>query len=233
MPFAEQGSEAWLKQRLGRFTASEVFRLMGDVKRDMTEEELKAYKLANPKSTAKTIVDPHLLSTGAMTYVMEVASERETGKPAKIVKETDAMRRGKELEPVAKALYAAVYEVEITDVGFIEIGKHAGASPDGLIGEVGGIEIKCPESPAIHMQYRTLENYIDLKENHPNHFWQCMCGLLSLPERKFWKFVSYHPDYKPAKQLKIINVPAVQEWLTLLEIKLTAAEAAAQFLCKM
>lgn len=228
----EQGSEAWLQLRLGKFTASEIHRLMGDCKRDMTEDELKAFKEKNPKSTAKQCVDPHLLSKGAMTYIMEVASERETGKPAKPFFENDAMRWGKEHEPSAKQLYSLAHDVEVLDAPFITYKEYAGASPDGFIGLIGGIEVKCPVSPAIHMAYRTLTNYGDLKENYADHFWQCIMGLKST-NRTFWKFMSYHPHYEPVKQLKIINIPRLEDELELLEIKLTAAEKACQFLVKM
>lgn len=227
-PFIEQGSEEWLKQRLGRFTASEIHRLMGDCKRDMTEEELKEWKDKNPKSTAKQCVDPKLLSMGAMSYVLEVASERLTGQPAKFVFENQAMKWGKLHEPIGKQLYGAVYDVVVQDAQFIPVGTYAGASPDGLIGEDMGCEFKCPESPAVHMKYRTLQNYMDLKDNHPDHYWQCIDGLW-VTKRKIWKFISYHPFYEPAKQLKIINVPAVAEDLALLEIKLEAAEKACQY----
>lgn len=228
----EQGSFEWHQLRLGKFTASEIHRLMGDCKREMTEDELKAWKEANPKSTAKQCVDPILLSDGAMTYVMEVASERETGKPAKIVFENDSMRWGKEHEPIAKQLYAAAYDVVVEDAPFVPYGENAGSSPDAFIGiEIGG-EIKCPISPAVHMKYRTLTNYEDLKNNHPDHYWQCLMGLLATG-RKFWKFMSFHPHYPPVKQLKIINIPRIEADLKLLEIKLTAAEKACQFLISM
>jgi hypothetical protein len=228
----EQGSAEWHALRLKRFTGSEYSRLMGEVKRAMTEDELKAWKLANPTSKALQCVDPHLLSDGAMTYVQEVASERETGLPACQEFENDAMRWGKEHEPHAKALYAAAYDIVIDDIDFVPYLDYAGASPDGLIGETIGCEIKCPINRAKHMQYRTLENADDLKENHKDHYWQCLGGMLATG-RKLWKFMSYHPDYPALKQLKIINVPWNDEDINLLKIKLTAAEKACQFLVNM
>jgi hypothetical protein len=226
-----QGTAQWHAKRLKRFTGSEGVRLVAEAKREMTEDELKAWKLANPKSTAKLCVDPHLLAEGAMTYVLEVASERLTGKPAKIEFENDAIRWGKEHEPIAKQLYSAVYDVEIIDIDFVEVKDmpYAGASPDGLIGDDVGMEIKCPQSQTVHLKYRTLQNYVDLKENCPNHYWQMVFGMLATG-RKGWKFVSYHPHFEPAKQLKVITVPRVEEDIELLKIKLRAAEKACQFL---
>lgn len=224
-----QGTEEWLQERLGRFTASEIHRLMGDCKREMTEEELKAWKEANPRSTAKQCVDPTLLSSGALTYVMEVASERLTGRPAKQEFENDAMRWGKMYEPVAKQLYESVFDVRIDNVPFIPYLEYGGASPDGLIGSDIGCEFKCPISPAVHLQYRSLLDADDLKTNYPNHYWQCLKGMFTT-RRKLWKFISFHPHYDALKQLKIIDVPWVEEDIQLLYIKLTAAEKACQFL---
>lgn len=227
-----QGSPEWHAKRLKKFTASKAVKLVADAKRDMTEDELKAWKLANPTSKAKQCVDPHLLADGAQTYVLEVASERLTGLPAEKVFENDAIHWGKEHEPIAKQLYAAVYEVEVTEIDFVDYLDYGGASPDGLIGDDIGMEIKCPISQAIHLSYRTLQNYQDLKDNHPSHYWQIMFGLLATG-RKFWKFVSYHPHFKPEKQLKVITVPRVEEDIELLRIKLAAAEKACLFAMTM
>lgn len=226
--FIEQGSPEWHALRLKRFTASEGFRLVADAKREMTEAELVEWKKQFPKSTSKQCVDPKLLAEGAMTYILEVASERLTGKPAKVEFENDAIRHGKLHEPIAKQLFAAVYDVVVEDAQFVEYLSYGGASPDGLIGTDIGMEIKCPMSQAIHMKYRTLTNYEDLKANHPNHYWQIIFGLLATG-RKFWKFVSYHPDFEPAKQLKVINVPRIEEDIELLKTKLEAAEKACQY----
>lgn len=226
--FIEQGSAEWHALRLGKFTASEAHRLMGDCKRDMNETELAAWKISNPKSTAKQCVDPKLLSDGAMTYVLEVASERLTGKPAKIEFENEAMKWGKLHEPIAAGIYAAVYNVVLEEAAFIPYLTYGGASPDRLIGNDIGVEFKCPVSQAIHMKYRTLSNYEDLKANHPNHYWQIIYGLLA-SQRKFWKFVSYHPHFDPAKQLKVINVPRIESDIDLLKIKLDSAEKACQY----
>lgn len=228
----EQGSDEWHALRLGKFTASEISRIVGDCKRDMTEHEFKAFKEKNPKSTAKTCVDDNLLTTTAMKYVTEVASERETGIPATQFYENDAMRWGKAHEPYAKQLYAAAYEVPVLDAPFVQYKEYAGASPDGLIGPDIGAEIKCPISPAVHMQYRTLANYADLKELYANHYWQCVMGLLATG-RKSWKFISFHPNYPVLKRLKIIDVPCVKEDLLLLETKLINCEKACQFLVNM
>jgi hypothetical protein len=222
----DQRTSEWHADRLGRFTASEVYRLMGEVKRPMTEEELEKREKG---SRVTTIVDNTLLSDGAMTYVLEVASERITGMPANEDIETFAMRWGREQEPNAKSLYAAAYDIVGTDCGFIKYLSYGGASPDWLIGEDIGCEIKCPLTRGKHMQYRTILNVDDFREKFKDHYWQCAKGMLST-NRKFWKFLSYHPHYPPVKQLKIVNVPRIEDDITLLKIKLEAAEKACQYL---
>ena len=54
----EQRTEDWHQLRAGRFTGSEIYRLMTGGKREMTEQELEAYKLENPKGRKTTIEVP-------------------------------------------------------------------------------------------------------------------------------------------------------------------------------
>lgn len=226
----EQGSDAWHAIRNGKFTGSEVHRLMATETRPMTEQELIDYKKANPGSRVTTIADPYLLAKGARTYVEEVASERITGMPAKELFENDSMRWGKEHEPNAKKLLSLAHDMNGRNVAFIDYEDYAGMSPDWIVVVPGfGVEIKCPINRAIHLKYRTLQNADDLKMNHPDHYWQCAKGMLTTGY-KFWKFVSYHPHYPPLMQLKIINVPRFEPDIELLKLKLSVANRAANYL---
>ena len=112
----KQGTKSWLRLRLGVVTAS----------------------------MAHTIVTPSRLSAGkADAYLNTLLVEMLLGKPAD---ETSSgwMDRGTDLEPKARAWLAAELDVDVDEVGFItsDCGRF-GCSPDGVIAEAVGVEIKC------------------------------------------------------------------------------------------
>lgn len=77
-------------------------------------------------------------------YMLELLGERLTGFPTQHF-ETEAMRRGIELEPRARAWWEFNHECEALQVGFaLSDCERWGCSPDGLVGDEGGVEIKCP-----------------------------------------------------------------------------------------
>jgi hypothetical protein len=158
----EQGSEEWLKARLGVPSASNFS------------------KLITMKGT---------LSTQAKAYVDALVAEAITGEPT-YVKLTDAMQRGTELEPYARERYFYETGNSVEEVGFcLHDDYQAGASPDGLIGEDGGLEIKCPLGG-------TMVSYLRVGRL-PSKYWQQVQGCLHVTGRKWWDFMAYHPDMKP------------------------------------
>jgi putative phage-type endonuclease len=116
-----QGSDEWIKARLGKVTASRIGDLMAKTKTGY--------------------------STSRKNYLAELVVERETGEPYPTY--TNAiMQRGLEIEPEARMAYCFEMNVEVEQVGFI---PHptiamAGASPDGLVNADGLVEFKCPNS---------------------------------------------------------------------------------------
>ena len=123
----EQGSEEWLKIRLGKVTASGV----ADV-------------LAKTKSG---------ISASRGNYLIKLAIQRVTG----VVEEgftNDAMQWGIDNEAQARVAYEVVSGNFVDQVGFVEHPsiKWFGCSPDGLINNNGLVEIKCPNS-ATHWSY--------------------------------------------------------------------------------
>lgn len=158
----EQGSEEWLKARLGVPSASNFS------------------KLITMKGT---------LSTQAKAYVDALVAEAITGEST-YVKVTDAMQRGTELEPYARERYFYETGNSVEEVGFcLHDDYQAGASPDGLIGEDGGLEIKCPLGG-------TMVSYLRVGRL-PSKYWQQVQGCLHITGRKWWDFMAYHPDMKP------------------------------------
>ena len=174
----EQGSEEWIQARLGRPSASNYAKLV---------------KMNGDRSTQ------------AGSYIQALAAEMITGEPT-YVKVTEHMERGTELEPYARDEYRRITGALVDEVGFcLHEDIEAGASPDGLIGEEGGLEIKCP-SPSVHIEY--LEG-----NKLPSKYFQQVQGCLWVTERIWWDFMSYHPDMEPL----IVTVERDEEFIGKLE----------------
>lgn len=197
-----QGTDDWHLSRIGRFTSSEIHRLMKDVSREMTDQEL-----SDPGKTKNktTVVDLSLLSDGAMTYVYEKVAEDLTGLPAKAEVDSDATRWGKEWEPEARKMYERVFKVQVQEVGNIIIDKRTSGSPDGLIGDDGGVEYKCPYIMSNHVKNLLIPNADDLKKEHPEWYWQIQ-DLLFITKRKWWDWVSFHPYFEGAKKMHRVRI---------------------------
>ena len=103
------------------------------------------------------------------------------------------MLRGIELEDQARQLYEFLTGQEVDTVGFIEFDEYSGCSPDGLVGEDGGVEIKCKD---IHTHLQCLL-YGD-----NSYMWQIQSSLF-FTGRKWWDFVSYNEHFPPEKQLYV------------------------------
>ena len=155
----EQGSEEWLAARLGVPSAS-MF--------------------------AKLITPTGKRSSSFDSFVNQMAAERITGASTPFP-QTDAMARGTELEPSARAFYELETGNDVIEMGFI---KHAtleaGCSPDGFVGEEGGIEIKCP-LPHTHIE--TLRAGVMPAKHIPQ-----VQGCMWITGRAWWDFVSHHPS---------------------------------------
>lgn len=78
-------------------------------------------------------------------YMIQLIAERMTGEPQEGYSNA-VMQRGSEIEPQAREYYELLNDCPIRQVGFLERDEHVGASPDGLVGLDGMVEIKCPNS---------------------------------------------------------------------------------------
>lgn len=220
----KQKSQEWLDIRKGKFTNSEFSRLVAECKRPMTDAEMAQWKTDNPKSTAKTIADPKLLSSGAMTFVLEVAGEILTGQSADGNARGIAIDWGIYNEPAARKLYEKVKGVVVREIGIVQMNDFVSGSPDGLVGDDGGIEIKCPFANHRHLENLMLTHWEELKEAHPDYYWQCI-GAILINQRSWWDFVSYSPNFKGSAKLGIVrlNFADVESDVRLLAIKLKYA----------
>lgn len=161
----EQGTQEWFEARLGRVTASRIRSVM----------------------MAPT-------TKGYQEYRAELICERLTGK-SKDFFTGISMQHGTETESQARAMYELMFGVDIEQVGFIDhptiIG--AGASPDGLVGDKGGVEIKCP---APHTHIGTVSSGNIDKEYLLQVQWNMACT-----KREWWDFVSFCPALPAELQL--------------------------------
>jgi len=137
-------------------------------------------------------------------YLWDLVAERETAQPAETYVNAD-MERGTALEPIARAAYEAHTGTFVTQTGFWlhpEI-EFFGASPDGLVGDEGLIEIKAPRT-ANHLRYRS-EGKVPTKYKR-----QMMCQL-ACTGRKWVDFVSFDDRVRESKRLFIVRFEPKQE----------------------
>lgn len=162
-----QGEPLWLATRCGVATASRFGSVMATIKSGEAAER--------------------------RNYRTDLVVERLTGRPLDCF-QTQAMKQGIEREPIARQAYESLTGNLVEQVGFC---RHdtldAGASPDGLIDEEGGLEIKCPERSA-HLRYLQAEG------EPPEYTWQIQGGMW-ITGREWWDFVSFNPDFPEDLQL--------------------------------
>lgn len=187
-----QGTLEWLAARAGKFTASTA------------KDLLTQGRGGQPSKTRETLL-------------LKLAAERLAGHPF-TTPTTYAMERGKVLEPEARAFYALMTGQDVQEVGFMQHPTHeiAGCSPDGLVGEKGLIEIKCPLVPEKHM--RALLGDVDDEYTAQRQF------QMWVTDREWCDAVSFHPDFPTSHQLAIVRVPRDPDWQTRIADAVTEAE---------
>lgn len=179
-----QGSDEWLRARLGKVTASRVA--------DVVAKTKSGYSASRAK------------------YAGELIVERLTGVPAERFTNS-SMIWGTETEPQARAAYEYNRATKVDLVGFVPHPTIAdsGASPDGLIGTNGLLEIKCPES------HTHIENLIGKKV--PERYITQIQWQLGTTGREYCDFVSFDPRMPEAMQFFCVRVHRVPEIIEELE----------------
>jgi putative phage-type endonuclease len=144
-------------------------------------------KLRQGKFTASTFKDLFMKETtqGYQDAIYKVAFERLTKESPENFS-NDWMQRGTELEPEAREWYELETYNKVHNGGFFEYNDWIGASPDGLIGDSGLIEIKCPK-------FSTMMDYLIKKELPKNYYYQ-VHGQLFVTDREWCDFIAYHPS---------------------------------------
>ncbi len=167
----EQRTDEWYSARIGKITASRI----GGIN-------------AKPQK-----------GNALNNTLTELLSERLTGLP-KDTKTNADMQWGIDCEPLARQAYELATFQTVVETGLIDHPAipMSGASPDGLVGKDGLIEIKCPTSPK---HTNTLLTGQVPSEYMPQITWQLACT-----GRKWCDFVSYDPRQPEHLKIKIIRV---------------------------
>jgi len=138
-------------------------------------------------------------TTGRRNLRTKLVIERLTQRPQEDVFFTRDMQRGVEHEPVARSLYEAQTGSLTRRIGFLRHPTmHVGASPDGLVGDAGSIEVKCPR-PAIHW------DFIRTQKVPPEYQSQCR-HLIWLADLRWCDYVSYCGEFPEPLQLSILRI---------------------------
>ena len=172
---SEQRTPEWFAERLGKITASRIADVVGKTKSG-------SYGAARKN------------------YMAELLCQRLTGQQEEKFTSA-AMQHGTDTEPTARAMYMLETGADVTETGFIPHPSivMSGASPDGLVGEDGLIEIKCPNT-ATHLEF--------LQSRKPKHEyllqmqWQMACT-----GRQWCDFVSYDDRLPEKLAYRCIRIP--------------------------
>lgn len=156
----KQGSPEWFAVRAGKFTASTFSTLF-------MGKGTKGYN-----DLINTAVYERLTSDIPESY------------------ESEWMKRGKELEPLARLEYELTTFDKVSEIGFIEESEWVGCSPDGLVGEDGMIQIKSPK-------FNTFINYCLNPKLVSQEYTYQIQGELMISGRAWSDLFVYHPKMKP------------------------------------
>jgi len=185
----QQGTPEWFAARCGKVTASRVA--------DVIAKTKTGY------------------GASRANYRAQLITERLTGMVAESY-QNEAMRWGTETEPQARAAYSFMHDAEVIEVGMVPHPsiEMSGASPDGMVGTDGLVEIKCPNT-ATHIE--TLLSRQVPEKYVTQIFWQMACT-----GRKWCDFVSFDPRLPPHLQMFVKRVPRDDAAIAALEAEVTA-----------
>lgn len=170
----EQGSAQWLDARRGKITASRIGYVLDTLKKGGEGASRRNYRI-------------------------ELLAERLSGRTEDHYMSPE-MLWGKELEPEARSGYEIDTGNMVERVGFVlhPSFDYAGASPDGLVGADGGLEIKCPKTTT-HIKWMLAGT---VPEEHQA---QCLWNMLCT-DRMWWDFASYDPRLPDGLKLFTVRI---------------------------
>jgi putative phage-type endonuclease len=169
----EQRSEEWFQARLGKVTASRVADVLSKIKSGE--------------------------SASRRNYKIQLVSERLTGEKQESYI-NQAMQDGIDREVFARDRYVQQFG-EVEEVGFVNHPTlEAGASPDGMVGDDGLLEIKCPMG--------TTHTETLMTQEVPSKYIPQIQFQLRCTGRKWCDFVSYNPMFPEHLQVFVKRVEA-------------------------
>ena len=179
-----QGSDEWLRARCGKVTASRIADMMAKTKTGW--------------------------GASRKNYMAELIAERLTGNPAPGFSNA-AMQWGLDTEPQARAAYEFFRDETVLEVGMVDHQTipMTSASPDGLVGAAGMIEIKCPNT-ATHID--TL-----LAKSIPGKYVKQMQWQMACAGRQWCDFASFDPRMPEHLRLFVQRVPRNDEGIAEIE----------------
>lgn len=182
----KQGSDAWRDARCGIVTASN-------------------FKAILTRGSGKT----------RTAYMRRLIEEIITGRVAESSFHSEAMTRGVDLEPRARRAYEIHTGHRVQEIGlaWLDERRRVAASPDGLIGDDGGLEIKCPLS-------HTHEKYLS-GACVPSVYMPQVQGNLWVTGRKWWDFVSFAPEFNEKKRMMVCRVHRDESYIAALRLEVS------------
>ena len=154
------------------------------------------YNIRKGKMTASNAETIIANGKGLETYIYNLMAEYYSSAEKENYINAD-MQRGIDLEPEAKIEFQFYTGLDIKEVGCVELNEYILASPDGLIGDDGLIEIKCPNDS---IYFKLL-----LSNNIKPEYIAQMQMQMYVTERQYCYFVSYNPNFEKSLYIKKIN----------------------------
>lgn len=204
-----QHSLDWFRVRLGRFTGSQVGRLMKSGKDDIFSKDALTYI---NEIVAERMLNPSVVMMDVLfeEYLLQVTASSK------------ALAWGNDQEMNARGLYASITKRKVTSCGAIQFSDYFADSPDGLcIEDNGAIEIKCPMNKT-HTDYLvSVHDAESLKAIKPEYYWQCMAHM-TVSGADWCDWMSYCPFSK--KPLHVVRIERDSSAIATLLDRLELAE---------
>lgn len=171
----EQGTDQWFECKMGVLSASRIKTLF-----------------VFPKNGDKW-------GAGALTYLNQMADEFVTRERREV--KAKPLAWGHYYETEARILYEEITGYKVEQVGFIQMFDLIGCSPDGLIGDDGVLEIKCPSKEEVFYKYA---NDVKLHRIPKVHIPQCFHNVVG-SQREWCDFATYNPRLVGYSRIKIVR----------------------------
>jgi putative phage-type endonuclease len=199
----QQRTDDWHTIRRGKFTGSEIWKLM-----------------VEPRTKTETF------SETAKTYILEKIAEENSLNDEPMAEFLAAsLQWGIDNEPKAKEYYEKLTGNKVMEVGFIQLENfehYCGGSPDGLINYESIIEIKCPFSQPNHIKHILIPED-RVKSELREYYWQMQFYMACYEEVKHCEFISFDPRITRDWRMHIKTIQRNDEDIQLMLSKIKMA----------